>query len=63
MDVVDGLGGDGGDVQVLNVERDCGTFLARTDLGKVKVPDGGRCSGPDGAEDGLLFAVYVSEVG
>jgi hypothetical protein len=62
MDVVDGLRGDGGEVQVLDVERNCGTFLAGVDLGKVEMPDGGGCGGPDRAEDCLLFAVYVSEV-
>jgi hypothetical protein len=33
VDVVDGLGGDSGEVQVLDVERHCGTFLAGVDLG------------------------------
>ena len=63
MHVVDGLGRDGSEVQVLDVERDCGTLLAGMDLGKVEMPDGGGCGGPDGAEDCLFFAVYVSEVG
>lgn len=47
MDVVDSLRGDGGVVQVLDVERDWRTFLPRMDLGKVEVPDGGGGGGPD----------------
>lgn len=47
VDVVDGLGSDGGEVQVLDVERNCGTLLAGVDLRKVEMPDGGGCGGPD----------------
>lgn len=47
MDVVDGLGCDGGEVQVLDVERYCGALLAGVHLGKVEMPDGWGCSGPD----------------
>jgi hypothetical protein len=47
MDVVDGFGCDGGEVQVLNVERHCGTLLTGVHLGKVEMPDGGGCGGPD----------------
>lgn len=47
MHVVNGLGGDGGEVQVLHVQRNCGTLLARVDLRKVEMPDGGGGGGPD----------------
>lgn len=47
MHVVNGLGGDGGEVQVLYVQRDCGTLLAGVDLRKVKMPDGGGGGSPD----------------
>lgn len=47
MDVVDSLGCDGGEVQVLDVERGRGTLLAGVHLRKVEMPDRGGCGGPD----------------
>ena len=64
VDLVDGLGGDGGGVQVNVVERSRGTLLAnRWLLGDLVVLDGGSAGGPGGAQDLVGLTVQVSEVG
>lgn len=63
MDLVDGLGGDGGVVQVNNVQRHWWARLARVHLGKLEVPDRRRSSSPNRAQDRLLLAIQVGQVG
>jgi len=63
VDLVDGLGGDGGGVQVDSAERSRSTLLAGgLLLGDLVVLHGGSAGGPSGAKDLVGFAVQVSKV-
>lgn len=62
VDLVDGLGGDGGGVQVDGAEGSRGA-LAGLLLGNLVVLNGRRAGGPGGAENLVGLAVQVSEMG
>lgn len=63
VDLVDGLGGNGGGVQVDVAEGSRGTLLANSRLlGDLVVLNGGSAGGPGGAQDLVGLAVQVSKL-
>lgn len=64
VDFVDGLGSNGGSVQVDGAEGSRGTLLANSWLlGDLVVLNGGSAGGPGGTQDLVGLAVQVSELG
>jgi hypothetical protein len=64
VDLVEALGGDGGGVHVDDVQGGGKTLLAfGLGLRDLVVVDGGCASGPGGAENAVLLAVQLGEVG
>lgn len=62
VDLVDGLRGHGGRVQVDSVEGSGGALLTKLGLGHLEVPDRRSTGTPGRAKNLVLFAVQLTEV-
>lgn len=62
VDLVDGLRGHGGRVQVDSVEGSVGALLTKLGLGHLEEPDRRSTGTPSRAKNLVLFAVQLTEV-
>jgi len=63
VDLVDGLRGNGGAVQVDDMQRSSGTRCLSLRLGNLEAPNRGRSGRPNGTEELFLLTVQVAKVG